>query len=72
MAKLGTHLALKKLLSEAEYELLWLRSGYSKQARARLKGRLEKDELSLNKMEEILENCGFTVIQEKQWQTPKL
>lgn len=72
MAKLTTHLALRKLLTDEEYLLRWLRAGYTKDDRSRTKYRLDHDQLSLDKIEEILEKCGFTVAQEKMWQTPDL
>lgn len=72
MAKLTTHLALRKLLTDEEYLLRWMKAGYSKDDRSRIKYRLEHDQLSLKKIEEILVKCGFTVAQEKIWQTPSL
>ena len=70
MAKLTTQLALRKLLNDEDYLLNWLKAGYTKEDRARTKYRLDRDQLSLDKMEEILEKCGFTVAVEKQWRTP--
>ncbi|GAB2571812.1 hypothetical protein [Spirosoma areae] len=70
MAKLTTHLALRMLLTHEEFLLRWLRAGYSKEDRSRMKYRLDHEQLTLDKMEEVLEKCGFTVAIEKQWNTP--
>lgn len=71
MAKLTTHLALRRLLNDEDYLLRWMQAGYSKEDRARFKYRLDHDQLSLDKIEEVLENCGFTVAVEKQWNLPQ-
>lgn len=70
MAKLTTHLALRLLLTDEDYLLRWLKAGYSKEDRARMKYRFDRDQLTLDKIEEVLEKCGFTVAVEKQWNKP--
>lgn len=70
MVKLGTRLSLRKLLNDEDYLLIWLQAGYTKKDRSRMKFRLRKDQLSQEKIEEVLTTCGFTVAQEKLWQTP--
>lgn len=72
MAKLGSIIALKKLLTSEDYLLIWLKAGYTKEERSRFKYRLDNDQLTLDKIEEVLERCGFTVAQEKLWNTPNL
>lgn len=72
MGRLTTHLALRYLLNDEDMLLTWLRAGYSREERSRMKYRLERDQLSLDKIEEVLEKCGFTVAQEKMWHKPAL
>lgn len=72
MAKLTTHLALRKLLTDEDYLLTWLKAGYSKEDRSRMKYRLDHDQLSLDKMEEVLAKCGFTIAQKTTWNKPDL
>ncbi|RYC69756.1 hypothetical protein [Spirosoma sordidisoli] len=71
MAKLSTQLALRVLLTDDDYLRTWLEAGYTKEDRSRLKYRFDRDQLSLDLMEEILTRCGFTVAVEKQWNRPQ-
>jgi len=70
MAKLTTSQALTRLLTDDDYLLTWMQSGYSREDRSRLKYRLIRGKLSTEKMEEILLRCGWLVVTEKQWQKP--
>lgn len=70
MARLTTRQALKLLLTDEYYLLAWLKAGYTKAARSRLKYRLEHEQLSVEKMEEVLSRCGFSAVQEKIWRKP--
>lgn len=71
MQTLTTRAALRSLLTKQELLIIWLKAGYSKEERSRMKYRLERSQLSLDKMEEVLEKCGFTVAVEKAWNSPK-
>lgn len=70
MATYSTRKALRLLLFEEDYLRTWLKAGYSKDDRSRFRYRLQNDELTVDKMEEILERCGFRVAQEKMWNKP--
>ena len=70
MAKLTTEKAVWRLLIGEDYLLLWLRSGFTKAYRRKCLHLLNKDELSVRIQEKILAQCGFSVVVEKQWETP--
>ena len=71
MAQLTTDRAMRMLLIGEEHLLTWLRAGYTKAQRSNYLRRLDNDQLSQQKREEILTRCGFTVKQEKTWNKPK-
>lgn len=70
MATFSTRNALSQLLNKEDYLLTFLKAGYTKDDRSRFRNRLKNEELSLDKMEEILVKCGFRVAQEKKWTKP--
>jgi hypothetical protein len=70
MAKPTTTQALRKLLTTEDLLLLWIESGYSRADRRRYLHRLNQGELSRQKMEEILLQCGYSVAAETRWNRP--
>lgn len=72
MARPTTLQAIEKLIRDEDCLLILMKAGYSREDRSRFRFRLDKDMLSLDKMEEILQKCGYTVAQEKRWQKPNI
>lgn len=72
MARPTTLQAIEKLIRDEDCLLILMKAGYSREDRSRFRFRLDKDMLSLDKMEEILQKCGYTVAQEKRWTKPNI
>lgn len=71
MAQLTTTTALHQLLNSEDTLPTWLKAGYTKPQRQQFRLRLERGMLTQDKMDEILQKCGYTIAVEKQWKRPE-
>ena len=68
MASFTTEKAVRQLLVNEEYLLLWLRSGYTKAYRRQCLHLLKRGELSAKVQEKILVGCGCRIAVERIWE----
>ena len=61
---LSTKEAFEKLVNQRKW---YLPLGISASTAGSIKQRYLQDGVTINKMEEILEKCGYRVVQEKRW-----